>query len=133
MFYIPYSPSILMYRFDENFILKATQDTNRYYGKKNISASRIIFVNGSIDPWHALGITGNTHQNITSTHHASNNLVVFINGKYFNITITQRYIDLNSACIVACNLSIVNCNHCNKQFFKVLLIESIPNVSISQQ
>ena len=33
--------------------------TNAYYGGKNISknATNIVFPNGSIDPWHALGIT----------------------------------------------------------------------------
>ncbi|XP_029027903.1 thymus-specific serine protease [Betta splendens] len=32
-------------------------ETNEYYGGYNIRSSRIVFPNGSIDPWHALGIT----------------------------------------------------------------------------
>jgi len=31
--------------------------TNEYYGARNIESSRIMFTNGVIDPWHALGIT----------------------------------------------------------------------------
>lgn len=27
------------------------------YGELNIKAERIIYVHGSVDPWHALGIT----------------------------------------------------------------------------
>jgi len=27
------------------------------YGKLNIRESRVIYVHGSVDPWHALGIT----------------------------------------------------------------------------
>lgn len=35
----------------------AVAQTNEYYGGYNIRSSRIVFPNGSIDPWHALGIT----------------------------------------------------------------------------
>jgi len=31
--------------------------TNELYGARNISSSRIMFTNGLVDPWHALGIT----------------------------------------------------------------------------
>ncbi|KAI1297164.1 putative serine protease K12H4.7 [Halotydeus destructor] len=34
--------------------------TNTYYGAQGLRPSRVIFPNGSIDPWHALGITANT-------------------------------------------------------------------------
>jgi len=34
--------------------------TNEYYGARNISATRIMFTNGMVDPWHALGITKST-------------------------------------------------------------------------
>ena len=30
--------------------------TNTYYGGKDVEGSNIVFPNGSIDPWHALGI-----------------------------------------------------------------------------
>lgn len=38
-------------------LAQAVALTNEYYGGYNIRASRIVFPNGSIDPWHALGIT----------------------------------------------------------------------------
>jgi serine protease 16 len=34
--------------------------TNDYLGAKNISATRIVFANGSIDPWHALSAVNST-------------------------------------------------------------------------
>lgn len=37
----------------------AVGQTNENYGGLNIQSSRIIFSNGLIDPWHALGITTN--------------------------------------------------------------------------
>ncbi|XP_057694055.1 thymus-specific serine protease [Corythoichthys intestinalis] len=38
-------------------LAKAVAETNEYYGSYDIHSTRIIFPNGSIDPWHALGIT----------------------------------------------------------------------------
>jgi len=54
------------------YFLPGTNDTNNYYGGKHPDgATNILFVNGSLDPWHALGIT----QGISDTLQA-----VFING-----------------------------------------------------
>ena len=33
------------------------QRSNYMYGAKNIKVSNVVFVHGSIDPWHAMGIT----------------------------------------------------------------------------
>lgn len=38
-------------------LAQAVALTNEYYGGYGIRANRIVFPNGSIDPWHALGIT----------------------------------------------------------------------------
>ncbi|KAG7237200.1 hypothetical protein INR49_032698 [Caranx melampygus] len=38
-------------------LAQAVAQTNEYYGSYDIRSSRIVFPNGSIDPWHALGIT----------------------------------------------------------------------------
>jgi hypothetical protein len=43
------------------------------YGGKGLKVSRVIFVNGSIDPWHALGLT-------TQNGTTRDNLVIFIEG-----------------------------------------------------
>ncbi len=49
----------------------AIQQTNEEYGGYDIRTTRIVFPNGSIDPWHALGVT----RDITSDL-----LAVFIKG-----------------------------------------------------
>ncbi|XP_031429917.1 thymus-specific serine protease [Clupea harengus] len=35
----------------------AVKDTNEYYGGYGLRTSRVVFPNGSIDPWHALSVT----------------------------------------------------------------------------
>ncbi|XP_074872458.1 thymus-specific serine protease [Carettochelys insculpta] len=37
----------------------AVNFTNQYYGADHPKASRVLFVNGNIDPWHALGVLRN--------------------------------------------------------------------------
>ena len=46
------------------------QETNLYYGAKKISKSvtNIVFPNGSIDPWHALGVTKDISETLTSIY-----------------------------------------------------------------
>jgi len=34
--------------------------TNSYYGGRDVRSSRIVFLNGSVDPWHALGLISDT-------------------------------------------------------------------------
>ena len=36
---------------------ESVKATNAYYGGREVKATNIVFPNGSIDPWHALGIT----------------------------------------------------------------------------
>ena len=36
---------------------QAVRSTNAYYGGREVNATNIVFPNGSIDPWHTLGIT----------------------------------------------------------------------------
>ncbi|MEE6510930.1 hypothetical protein FKM82_031266 [Ascaphus truei] len=42
--------------FNISTVTDSVQQTNEYYGGFNIKGSRIVFPNGLIDPWHALGI-----------------------------------------------------------------------------
>ena len=46
------------------------QETNLYYGGTKISKSvtNIVFPNGSIDPWHALGVTMNISDTLTAIY-----------------------------------------------------------------
>ncbi|KAM9734008.1 thymus-specific serine protease [Menidia menidia] len=50
------------YNISAEQVAEAVVQTNENYGGYAIRSSRIVFPNGSIDPWHALGIT----QNITA-------------------------------------------------------------------
>ncbi|XP_072930540.1 putative serine protease K12H4.7 isoform X2 [Epargyreus clarus] len=44
-------------KFDKTFIEANVKDTNIYYGGTDIAATRVLYVQGSVDPWHALGLT----------------------------------------------------------------------------
>jgi len=39
---------------------KSVDYTNVYYGGRNVNSDKIVFSNGSVDPWHALGFTSDT-------------------------------------------------------------------------
>lgn len=45
------------YNISAKEVAEAVAQTNEYYSGYDIQSSRIVFPNGSIDPWHALGIT----------------------------------------------------------------------------
>ena len=54
-----------------NQLSRAVASTNSYYGGKGIPAStvtNIVFPNGSIDPWHALGITSNISDSLIAIY-----------------------------------------------------------------
>ena len=41
--------------FTLEYIEKMAQGSNDYYGAKNLNVNNVVFVHGSIDPWHAMG------------------------------------------------------------------------------
>lgn len=43
--------------FDGMLISDNVADTNRYYGGRSIPITNVVFPNGAIDPWHAMGVT----------------------------------------------------------------------------
>jgi len=47
----------LMHRFDRRQVMRGVKRTNTIYGALHIQTTRVVFVHGSIDPWHALGLT----------------------------------------------------------------------------
>ncbi|XP_033893940.3 thymus-specific serine protease isoform X1 [Acipenser ruthenus] len=58
-------------------VADAVLQTNENYGGYDITSSRIVFPNGSIDPWHMLGITKDINDNlpaifIKGTAHCAN-------------------------------------------------------------
>lgn len=60
------------FRYDSELLSKAVQKTNTVYGELNIREERIVYVHGTVDPWHALGITKTKTKNTVS---------IYINGK----------------------------------------------------
>ncbi|XP_073405233.1 thymus-specific serine protease [Dendrobates tinctorius] len=52
-------------------VLKSVEFTNEFYGADHPKSSRIIFVNGDIDPWHALSVLKNQSRS---------EIAIFING-----------------------------------------------------
>lgn len=65
--------NIFSFRFNSSLLTKAVDRTNMMYGELNIRESRTAFVQGSIDPWHALGITEARTNNTVS---------IYIDGKF---------------------------------------------------
>lgn len=45
------------YNVSSGQLAEAVAQTNEYYAGYDIRSTRIVFPNGAIDPWHALGIT----------------------------------------------------------------------------
>jgi hypothetical protein len=58
---------------DCTFIDANIKDTNQYYGGRNISVTKVVFPNGSIDPWHAMGVTDDISPDATA---------IYIDGMY---------------------------------------------------
>ncbi|XP_025192131.1 putative serine protease K12H4.7 [Melanaphis sacchari] len=70
-FFIDLCKDIFGKSYNLELLTDAVERTNNMFGELNIRESRVLFVHGSVDPWHALGIT-----------HArtKNNVAIFING-----------------------------------------------------
>ncbi|CAL8295962.1 unnamed protein product [Merluccius merluccius] len=65
------------YNVSTETLMEAVAQTNEYYGGYDIRTTRIVFPNGSIDPWHALGVTQDISPElpaifITGTAHCAN-------------------------------------------------------------
>ena len=41
--------------FDLDYIEQMVQETNDLYGATDLDVQNLVFVHGSIDPWHAMG------------------------------------------------------------------------------
>ncbi|CAH0546510.1 unnamed protein product [Brassicogethes aeneus] len=56
-FYVQQCEDIFGPKFNESYIGRAIERTNTLYGALDIQVDNVVFVHGSVDPWHALGIT----------------------------------------------------------------------------
>lgn len=43
-------------QYDREYIAKAIEATNHYYGGRGLNVTNVMFVNGAHDPWHVLGV-----------------------------------------------------------------------------
>ncbi|XP_049810851.1 putative serine protease K12H4.7 [Schistocerca nitens] len=56
-FFIQQCSDIFGPKYNSDFLKAVTYRTNTLYGAFALQATRVVYVHGSIDPWHALGIT----------------------------------------------------------------------------
>lgn len=67
-FFVKQCKDIFGAKFNEKFLEDAVQRTNTYYGGFHPSVRNVTFPNGSIDPWHALGITRDISEEVTAIY-----------------------------------------------------------------
>lgn len=65
------------FRFTSDLLDKVIDRTNINYGALNPATTNVLFIHGSIDPWHALGLTNSTNKRlptifIEGTAHCAN-------------------------------------------------------------
>ncbi|XP_046391144.1 putative serine protease K12H4.7 [Ischnura elegans] len=82
-FFVQQCKDIFGSTFDAKFLNSSVARTNVFYGGTGIQADRIIFIHGSIDPWHALGVTKTVNPNspaifIEGTSHCADMMPSYI-------------------------------------------------------
>ena len=55
-------------KFSQAFIQQGVNNTNTNYGGYGLKLTKVVFPNGSIDPWHALGITKDISPDATAIY-----------------------------------------------------------------
>ena len=50
-------------KFTPEYIESLVEETNAMYGGKNIDVDNVVFIHGSIDPWHAMGRLTDVNEN----------------------------------------------------------------------
>ncbi|EDW69202.1 putative serine protease K12H4.7 [Drosophila virilis] len=76
-FFIRQCMDIFSERMDGKFLEQAVAQTNKYYGALKPATTQVLYVHGSIDPWHALGLYVSPNANtptiyIEGTAHCAN-------------------------------------------------------------
>jgi hypothetical protein len=51
-----------VHRYDAKQVMRGVKRTNTLYGALELQATNVVFIHGSVDPWHALGITRTVKQ-----------------------------------------------------------------------
>nr|XP_006823961.1 PREDICTED: putative serine protease K12H4.7-like [Saccoglossus kowalevskii] len=55
-------------QFNQTTLTAGIKSTNTNYGGLGLKTNNVVFPNGSIDPWHALGITQDVSQSVTAIY-----------------------------------------------------------------
>jgi len=55
-FFVQQCADIFGSKFNMDLLESAVEFTNNFYGGFDLKVKKVVFPNGSIDPWHALGI-----------------------------------------------------------------------------
>ncbi|XP_042240092.1 putative serine protease K12H4.7 [Homarus americanus] len=76
-FFIKQCADIYGPKFDLSLLEAGVKRTNTIFGGRDLNVTRVVFPNGSIDPWHALGITSDLNPDapaiyINGTAHCAN-------------------------------------------------------------
>ncbi|KAG7159003.1 serine protease-like 1, partial [Homarus americanus] len=71
-FFIKQCADIYGPKFDLSLLEAGVKRTNTIFGGRDLKVTRVVFLNGSIDPWHALGITSDLNPDAPA---------IYINGK----------------------------------------------------
>lgn len=58
-FFVKQCNDIYGEHFDFDWLQSSIDRTNKYYGALEPNTTNVLYVHGSIDPWHALGLTKN--------------------------------------------------------------------------
>ena len=62
--------------FTLEYIEEMAQGSNDYYGAKDLDVNNVVFVHGSIDPWHAMGRITDLNENSPAILIPGNNKIL---------------------------------------------------------
>ncbi|XP_026500280.2 putative serine protease K12H4.7 [Vanessa tameamea] len=76
-FFIQQCQDVFGPKFDAGFVSEVADSTNNCYGGLTIGVKRVAYIHGSVDPWHALGMTTTEEEDapaifIKGTAHCAN-------------------------------------------------------------
>lgn len=71
--------------FDTSSQSEAILRTNTYYGELHAETTNVIYIHGSIDPWHALGLTETMRESMPAIYIKGKTIQLFM--FYMEITI----------------------------------------------
>ena len=76
-FFVKMCSDVFGPKFNQDLLERGIDITNTEYGSLNITVTNVVFVHGSLDPWHALGVTKDLSEDapailIDGTSHCAN-------------------------------------------------------------